>query len=264
MSAASVIAACSNGVCSSNAQQCSSDGTPQMCQTTDNCGDRWLCFSTSSPYYWENEAPCSNGSSCVVVAGNAVCSMTKSPDPSCADGGSICFGNDVVACTGGYPVFVQDCVGLTCKLESRGFQSTLSTQGIASVQNANCAYCSSGLEVPNAGCAAGQTYTCANGSIFGCSCADRQSSPSTLCADAGDADDNDGGDAGDGGASPTCVSVQRPGSTEIGYIDSFCAFSSQPDPQCGDKVENAYCGSSGFEVSCWDGYAVPGASIPCR
>ncbi len=261
----SVLAACSNGVCSWSEQRCSSDGTPQMCQlTADSCGDDLFCFSGSTPY-WENQTACSNGSSCVVVAGNAVCSMTKSPAPSCADGGSICFGNDVAECTGGYPVFVQDCVGLTCKQESTGFDyKRANSEGIAFVGNLNCAYCSNGLELPNAGCAAGQTNTCANGSVFGCSCADRRSSPSTLCADAGETDDNDGGDAGDGGASPTCVSVQRPGSTEVGYIDSFCAFSSQPDPQCGGKIENAFCGSNGFEVSCWDGFAVPGGSIPCR
>jgi hypothetical protein len=168
----------------------------------------------------------------------------------------ICRGNDVVECTSGYPVFVQNCSRLTCKQDPSGYDYTrANTEGIVFVGDLRCAYCSDGSEVPSAGCAAGQTYTCANNSIFGCSCADRQSTANTPCVD-----------GADGGSPETCVSVQRPGTTQIGYVDSFCSLSSQPDSQCGDKAESAYCGSNGFEVSCSDGYDVPslGAPISCR
>jgi hypothetical protein len=253
--ATAVLAACSNGECSGGAQRCGPDGTPQICEDTSagNCGeDNILCFNSGSPS-WTNQSACSNGASCVVAGGMAVCSMTKSTDPSCADGGSICFGNDVVECTGGYPVFVQNCASLTCKQDPSGYDYTrANAEGIAFVGNLRCAYCSNGSEVSNAGCATGRTYTCANNSIFLCLCGDIQGTPNTACAD--------------GGPPETCVLVQRPGTTQIGYVDSFCALSSQPDPQCGDKVESSYCGSDGFEVSCSDGYDVPppGTSTSCH
>lgn len=141
-----------------------------------------------------------------------------------------------------------------CKQDPSGYDYTrATTEGIAFLGDLSCAHCDDGSEVPSPACAAGQTSTCANGSTYGCACGDRQGAPSTPCL-------------GDGGAPETCVSVQRPGTTEIGYVDSFCALSSQPDPQCGDQVESAYCGSDGIEVGCWDGYDVPspGAPLVCR
>jgi hypothetical protein len=231
------LSACSNDdECETDEQRCGDASTAQICQSYggSGCGDDVLCglFSKGPTLRWAMKRLCGGGTTCVMAGAEAVCSLTTKPSPLCAQGGYICMQNDLVECVSGYPALAFSCGDVdSCKQTAFADRS--------------CAYCANN-PTRNATCALGAASACANNSIYDCMCDDLYKLSATC------------------GAVETCVTVQRPGTSGPGYLDTFCALSSQPDPRCPNTSGGYYCTGSVW-TSCTNGYAVAApSSFTCQ
>ncbi len=169
-----------------------------------------------SPLRWETVACDAPNPYCVVLRTTPTCSAAPGPASECdTPETQFCLHDSVASCEDGF-LFSQGACAGTCVAEG-----------------GSCAFCDDGTAVADATCAAGATSTCFEGSVYSCTCGERQRKTD---------------DCTSGRSCVTASTAPDMG----GMLESFCALSSSPDPLC-TTGSSGYCTSRGA-VSCRDGY----------
>ncbi len=101
------LAGCTGDHCAPGAARCV-DGVAENCRVRSDPPD---------PGWSWAEDPCTAGTTCAIAAGEAVCALATSPDPSCpssAGHATACVANTATTWVGCLPIAEQGCGGGTC------------------------------------------------------------------------------------------------------------------------------------------------------